>query len=440
MRALKRSRDVSSRLNGSFESLLAQFSATTLELNPSLGAAEFSRRLTARAAEMLGARAAVLALAHDAEWEIAALRGPAHRWDPMTQHHLAGILAEQARVPGEKLRQGSAAMLLGRGLAEALVWEELVLARLSGSEGELLGVLCLVDLSRELSATERQLVEALAGHAAMALENVRLFSRVEQSRKQWVEDFDAISDFIVVHDAGNRVLRLNRALAEALGLRPTEAIGYEIDRLEILDAPPKEGNCPFCRNPRLAHEEFIHEAAERTFLISASRIHNAQGNDWRTIHVMKDITDRRVAERRYRRERDFNKNILNNTQSMILVLDTAGLISYANRRCFESGYREEDLLGRALVEMVPAARRPLLVEALERTLHGAALDNLEIPFFRGGGGLARQFSVSVSPMRDELGDINSIVVVMTDITDASDLQSKLIHTEKMAALGQLVSA
>ena len=438
MRALKRSRDVSSRLNGSFESLLAQFSATTLELNPSLGAAEFSRRLTARAAEMLGARAAVLALAHDAEWEIAALSGPAHRWDPITQHHLAGILAEQARVPGEKLRSGSAAMLLGRGLAEALVWDELVLARLSGSEGELLGVLCLVDLSRELSATERQLVEALAGHAAMALENVRLFSRVEQSRKQWVEDFDAISDFIVVHDAGNRVLRLNRALAEALGLRPTEAIGYEIDRLEILDSPPKEGNCPFCRNPRLAHEEFIHEAAERTFLISASRIHNAQGNDWRTIHVMKDITDRRVAERRYRRERDFNKNILNNTQSMILVLDTAGLVSYANRRCFEAGYREQDLLGRPLVELIPPARRPLLAEALERTLQGAALDNLEIPLFRGSG-TPGQFSISLSPMRDEQGEINSVVVVMTDITDAASLQAKLMHTEKMAALGQLVS-
>jgi two-component system NtrC family sensor kinase len=438
MRALKRSRDVSPRLNGSFESLLAQFSATTLELNPSLGAVEFSRRLTARAAEMLGARASVLAIASDAEWEIAALSGPAHRWDPMTQHHLAGVLAEQASVPGEKLREASAVMLLGRGLAEALVWEELVLARLSGSQGELLGVLCLADVARELSATERQLLEALAGHAAMALENVRLFSRVEQSRKQWVEDFDAISDFIVVHDAGNRVLRLNRALAEALGLRPTEAIGYEIDRLEILDAPPKEGHCPFCRNPRLAHEEFIHEAAERTFLISASRIHNAQGNDWRTIHVMKDITDRRVAERRYRRERDFNKNILNNTQSMILVLDTAGLVSYANRRCFEAGYREQDLLGQALVGMVPPSRRPLLAEALERTLQGAALDNLEIPLFRGSG-TPGQFSISLSPMRDEQGEINSVVVVMTDITDAASLQAKLMHTEKMAALGQLVS-
>src|SRR5271156_3629998 len=439
MRALKRTGEVSARLDGSFESLLAQFSAATLELNPSLNKPEFAQRLTARAAEMLGARSAVLVLARESDWEIAALSGPAHRWDAMTQHRLAGTLAEQGISLGSELRKGLAARLLGPGLADSLGWKELVLAPLFGSEAELLGVVCLVDLSHELNPAERHLLEALSSHAAVALENVRLFSRIEQSRKQWVQDFDAISDFIIVHDTSNRVLRLNRALADLLEVPPTEAIGRDIGTMELLSSPAQPGFCPFCRNPQSAHEEFVHEAADRTFLVSASRIHGGPRDELRTIHVLKDITDRRTAERRYRRERDFNKNILNNTQSMILVLDTAGLISYANRRCFESGYREEDLLGRPLVEMVPAARRPLLVEALERTLHGAALDNLEVPFFRGGGGLARQFSVSVSPMRDELGDINSIVVVMTDITDASDLQSKLMHTEKMAALGQLVS-
>jgi len=438
MRALRRTREVSPRLDGSFESLLAQFSATTLELNPSLGTQEFSQRLTVRAAEMLCARAAVLALRDESNWEIAALHGPAQRWDAMTQHRLANVMAERGESPGPTLREGSAGALLGRGLAEALGWGEVAVACLWGGENELLGVLCLVDLARPLSDIERQLLEALAGHAAVALENARLFSRVEQSRRQWVEDFDAISDFIIVHDAGNRVLRMNRVLADVLGKKPSELVGKEMSGLTILAATSKEGRCTFCRNPKEFHEEFVHESGDRTFLVSSSRIQNVHQQDLRTIHVMKDITDRRVAERRYRRERDFNKNILNNTQSMILVLDTAGLVSYANRRCFESGYREEDLLGRPLIEMVPAARRPLLAEALERTLHGAALDNLEIPFFRGGG-LARQFSVSVSPMRDELGDINSIVVVMTDVTDASDLQSKLMHTEKMAALGQLVS-
>jgi len=54
-------------------------------------------------------------------------------------------------------------------------------------------------------------------------------------------------------------------------------------------------------------------------------------------------------------------------------------------------------------------------------------------------GAAGQFSISLSPMRDEKSEINSIVVVMTDVTDAASVQAKLMHTEKMAALGQLVS-
>ncbi|MGD0401591.1 MAG: PAS domain-containing protein [Candidatus Acidiferrales bacterium] len=417
---------------------MAQFSAATLELNPSLNKPEFAQRLTARAAEMLGARSAVLVLARESDWEIAALSGPAHRWDAMTQHRLAGVLAEQAAGLGSNLRSGLAERLLGVGLADSLGWKGLVLAPLYGSEAELLGVLCLVDLARELYPAERQLLEALASHTSVALENVRLFSRIEQSRKQWVQDFDAISDFIIVHDAVNRVLRLNRALADLLELRPTEVIGRDMGTLELLSSTAQPGFCPFCRNPQAVHEEFIHEAAERTFLVSASRIHGGPKDELRTIHVLKDITDRRTAERRYRRERDFNKNILNNTQSMILVLDTAGLVSYANRRCFETSYSEQDLVGHSLVQMVPAARRTLLAEALERTLQGAALDNLEIPLLRGNG-TTGQFSMSLSPMRDEQGDINSVVVVMTDITDAADLQAKLMHTEKMAALGQLVS-
>jgi signal transduction histidine kinase len=49
------------------------------------------------------------------------------------------------------------------------------------------------------------------------------------------------------------------------------------------------------------------------------------------------------------------------------------------------------------------------------------------------------FSISLSPMRDELKTVNSVVVVMTDITDATLLQAKLAHSEKMATIGRLVS-
>jgi two-component system NtrC family sensor kinase len=49
------------------------------------------------------------------------------------------------------------------------------------------------------------------------------------------------------------------------------------------------------------------------------------------------------------------------------------------------------------------------------------------------------FSISLSPMRDEQNTVNSVAVVMTDITDAALLQAKLAHSEKMATIGRLVS-
>ena len=438
MRALKQIRAVPAPRDSSFEGLLAQFSAATRELSPSVGAAEFTRRLTSQAAEIFRARAVALALDRNSEWEIAARSGEADGWDRLVQQRLAARLADQANRSTESFAAGTASAVLGARLADALSWSNVLLVRLRGSDEELLGILCLADLEDELSENQRQLLDALAGYASVALENLRLFSRIERSRKQWVEDVDAISDFIVVHDPACRILRLNRALADLLGVPPTGAVGNDIGSLALLSTAPEKGRCPFCRNLKAPHEEFIHVAGDRTYLVSTSRIGAAEDEAARTVHVLKDITDRREAERRYRRERDFNRNILNNTQSMILVVDTAGLISYLNRRCLEAGYRREQLWGRPLVEMVPSPRRPILVEALERALAGAALDNLETPISRGNG-TTGQFSVSLCPMRDEQGDINSVVVVMTDVTDAAELQAKLMHTEKMAALGQLVS-
>ncbi|HYX67697.1 MAG TPA: PAS domain S-box protein, partial [Terriglobales bacterium] len=155
--------------------------------------------------------------------------------------------------------------------------------------------------------------------------------------------------------------------------------------------------------------------------------------------VMLDITEAKAFQAQLQRERDFNTKILNNTQSMILVADTAGLVSYANRRCFEHGnFREGELLGHQLIEFVSPPRREALATAFEAVLSGQQVDNLELPMVRTDGKLS-QFSINLSPMRDERGDVNSIVAVMTDITDAAMLQGKLMHAEKMAAVGQLVS-
>src|SRR6267378_5895605 len=69
-----------------------------------------------------------------------------------------------------------------------------VFVRIAGSDNERLGTLCLIRKRKGLDGDEKRLLHALASHAALSLENFRRFSQLERSKRQWVEDIDAISD------------------------------------------------------------------------------------------------------------------------------------------------------------------------------------------------------------------------------------------------------
>jgi two-component system NtrC family sensor kinase len=96
------------------------------------------------------------------------------------------------------------------------------------------------------------------------------------------------------------------------------------------------------------------------------------------------------------------------------------------------------MIGRRLVDLVDAGQRKEFEAALDTTANGQQVENLELRARRSDG-TPGHFSISLSPMRDEQNTVNSVVVVMTDITDAALLQAKLAHSERMATLGRLVS-
>ena len=58
--------------------------------------------------------------------------------------------------------------------------------------------------------------------------------------------------------------------------------------------------CPFCLSSGEGTDEYVHPVLGSTFLVSTSRVHGDNSEGLQTIHVLKDITDRREAERRYR--------------------------------------------------------------------------------------------------------------------------------------------
>jgi two-component system NtrC family sensor kinase len=531
-----------------------------LELNTVLHLPDFMRNFALRASALLGGRSVALSLFQSAEVDTVLLSGAGEAAEEIKDKL---VLRRFGRALGAALPKfptdvafAPAADVLGSDLASSLGWNDCTLVRLAGSSGELVGVLCLADRGVALAAADDQLLRAIAGHASIALENACLFTRMQQANRHWLEVFDAISDFIVVHDEQHNVLRVNRSLAEFVGIAPDQLIGVNMRALDALATAASPHSCPFCRSGE-GLDEYVHPVLERTYLISTSRIHSASSAQLQTVHVLKDITDRREAERRYRelfnntqegiffstpqgrfvevndalvrilgynsreeviqldiptevyftprrreelaelferegglrnqeeilrrkdgspvhvfincfavrdpsgsilqyrglmlditglrqsqtelqKERDFSGKILNHTQSLILVTDTEGVISYANRRWSGLGFQQDQILGHPLPEICVPGRRAALCQALAAVARGQQVDNFDLPLVRGDGG-SGQFSVNLSPIGGEDGRVTNIVVVMTDVTDSALLRSKLMHAEKMAAVGQLVS-
>jgi two-component system NtrC family sensor kinase len=441
-------------------------------------------------------------------------------------------------------------------LAKEQGWRQVVLTPLFGSGDELLAILGLVDCRRD-SPADVGLIQAMAMHAAAALQNSQLFARITRSSRQWAEIFDSISDFMLLHDEHQRVVRVNRSLSDKLKKEPADLLGVLVR--DLLALPSNTPACPFCLDLRGEEfrEEFRDPRTGSVYLVSSSHLRGGVEEGQQIVHVMKDVSASQRAERLYRdlfdniqegayfstpdgrlievnnalvrmlgydsreellavqseklyvdpehreeskralhqfgrlrnheaallrrdgsiiyvlensfvirdeaaqvveyrgvllditemkhvqsqllREHDFNTQILNHTQSLIAVVDTAGLVSYANRRCCEIATGGEgDLVGLRLETIVAGSHCHLLRAALQSALDGTPVSNIELPLVRGRENIG-SFSVNLSPMRNSAGEVNSIVVVMTDITDVAVLQAKLMHAEKMAAVGQLVS-
>jgi PAS domain S-box-containing protein len=526
---------------------------------------EFGRRFVARAVNLTHSRAGLLAVYQDRRFQLAALHPAKATAEPSEDREsdraldraLSPALSDFVGKHADAVVSGSAVELLGKDLAAVLAWDDCTVVRLAGASGQLAGLLCLSGYGRSLDREGRVFLETLSSHGAMALENAHLFTRIEQANRHWMAIFDAITDFIVVHDSSDKVLRVNRSLASMIGVPPAELVGLDMHALLEQSAEAASRTCPFCRALADDADEFVHPVFDRTYLVSTSRTQGANEEGLQTIHVLKDISDRREAERRYRelfdniqeglffstpegrfvevndamvrmlgyesrdellqidiptqlyfspdqrdrhaeemrregslrnfeaslrrkdgspihvlinafglhdhrgelvqirglmldvtglrayqselhRERDFSGKILSNTQSLILVADTAGLVSYANRRWYDAGFEQRELVGRPLIELAAPGFVRALSNALKETLEGEQVGNIELEVMRGNG-TAGKFSANLSPMRDERGNVSSIVLVLTDITDSAVLRDKLVHAEKMAAVGQLVS-
>ncbi len=248
----------------------------------------------------------------------------------------------------------------------------------------------------------------------------------------------ALPDAVVVTGANRRVLAANEAGAELLGWHVGEVVGQAIaDNLS-----PSERSHVASREDRVLGGEtqryetriVNHRSGEERDVAVSSGPFRMDGEIIGTVATLRDITDSKRAADTLARSEARYRHLVESASDAIVTLDANGRFTTVNHAAENiSGYRREELVGQWFAPMLPDDDLPKALGHFQQALAGET-GLFESQFYRKDGEV-RTISITYStPQKDE-----EVLCLIRDVTDQKMLQEQLIQSEKMSAIGQLVS-
>ncbi len=118
-----------------------------------------------------------------------------------------------------------------------------------------------------------------------------------RAKEEWERTFDSVPDMIAILDKQHRIIRVNRAMAERLGVEPEQCAGLVCYKcVHGLSGPP--AFCPHSStmSDGRQHVAEIHEdRLGGDLFVSTSPLFDAKGELIGSVHVARDITEQKRA-------------------------------------------------------------------------------------------------------------------------------------------------
>lgn len=175
-------------------------------------------------------------------------------------------------------------------------------------------------------------------------------------------------------------------------------------------------------------------------LNSCVAIRDASGRFIRFQGSLVDITERRNIERRLGEEQEFVRRLVACFPDIIVVLDNHGRYTFVSPRVEEFlGYTAEEYVGMDLGERPHPDDRASVMEFFSSLVTGkTSFGTVEYRTAHKNGGW-RTFRANAGPLTDAEGKVIGIVASARDVTESKRLEQQLLQSEKLAAIGQMVS-
>src|SRR2546425_1874901 len=145
----------------------------------------------------------------------------------------------------------------------------------------------------------------------------------------------------------------------------------------------------------------------------------------------------KVAERtrEIAETKTYLENLLENANDVIYTLDLEQRFTYVNGKVEIWGYRKDDLIGRPYLSWMSKRHRG---KRLRTTLDIGTKQAYEVEILTKTGD-PRNALVSVSPLRDNGGQIVGVLGIARDITEKKRLEQQVLNAEKLASIGKLAA-
>ncbi|WP_176560207.1 PAS domain S-box protein [Brevibacillus dissolubilis] len=306
------------------------------------------------------------------------------------------------------------------------------------------GSLCMISLTVSPIRDMEGKVIALAAISRDITERKRHEEQIRMNNAYLESFINHTADAIGVFDLEGNLVRVNKASEEIFGWTDQDIIGRKVRTIPD-DSYMQEVN--YLQN--IAREglsvrgyETIRQKKDGTLIevsITYSPIKDADGNVIAFANILRDITERKKAERDLRESEAKYRLIAENTSDMIFLLDADTRVLYASPS-FEMifGYPVKGYEGKRAFDSICPDDQPSVLEKWQESL--ITKKPFEVQYRAPHkNGTEVVIESRIMPITNKLGKVENLVVVARDITERQKTEEVLRNSDKLYVIGELAA-
>ena len=273
----------------------------------------------------------------------------------------------------------------------------------------------------------------------------RANEELHRASAAWEQTFNAVPDLIMVLDRECRIVRANRAMTAKLGPPGSRFFGLRCHELvHGRDATPEY--CPHAALMRDGCEHTVEITDARlggTFILSASPLHDAAGRLTGSVHVARDITERKRTAEELQRSEEKYRDLVESANSIIMRRGVDGCITFLNefgQKFF--GYDAHEVLGRNVVgTIIPetdSSGRDLRAMMRDISTHPEAYATNENENMRKNGERV-WVAWANKAVRDQDGNVVEVLCIGNDVTERRQMNVRIERTRQAETLAHIAA-